>query len=595
MNWIPIVYFFTMWDKTHFTDGIELLYSSVLLQMPGHLYMHKRDTSSIFCRDHEIDFYLHLENYSSVKTELSITLSALNKTCGLLQQDFECKQLINNLWIESEGLEKTTKTIQNIYTNAECKHRAKRFAQLAKAAQFNLYQFIPTNSEHKLSELRFVLEKLLKETKNLSDWEKEAPFDQEDIGLFRHMERISITLQKNTLTNQYMADILCDQSQNALLQMITVEVLLNKIKSINRQALRDSCRIPKTIDIIDLIRLLELAEMQATLVADTFTVNLKIPSIHIIQYNLYQVISLPFAYNNKSFVIKPIYPYYLVSENTIGGATFMYPMKFEDMNSCINSTFGRICHPSLLLELTHKIYDHQREDLPDVEKCANKAPEEIFKMPNYCETFEVPHSNRIIKITNSTHYVYIIESTTMSVRCPKKDQNITIDESILIGIHLDCRLKLAHNTIPEGDDIFMKKENFLYHQKQNKTSLKQNEDERNEQIEQKENGLEIWHITLTVCFSFLFLVTWIIVGYNNRRFLEQIRRFATSWQPHSQAQSAIEFDCSFSFDEPVLPPKKRRLRRRFMNLISEKPEYDIPRENATSTSLECEFIDSTAV
>lgn len=282
-----------------------------------------------------------------------------------------------------------------------------------------------------------------------------------------------------------------------------------------------------------------------------------------------------------------IFPCYLVSENTIAGTTFLYTMSFEDMDECEDSTFGRICRPTSLLELTHKIYDHQREDLPDVEKCTNKSPEEIFRMPNYCETFDVPHNNRILKITNNTHYIYIVNPTVMSVMCPKRDENITISESILIGVRADCQLRLEHGIIPERDDIFMKKENFLYHKKENKTI--------SNITEQHENGLEVWHITLTMCFSFLFLVTWIIVGYNNRRFIEQIRRFATNWQTTPRGQTAINFDCSFNFDKPALPPKKRKLTRRIANLMGEKPEYEIPREIATTNSLEREFIELTEV
>lgn len=318
-----------------------MIHNHAPLQIPGHLYMHKRDTCSVFCRNYEMDFYTPLENYFTVKEELLVTLGTLNKTCIKLRQTEECQQKLNNLWVDADDLERITRIIQTYYTNSQCVHRVRRSQK-----PLILYYLMPNDHENNLMELKSLLGKILKAIKFINDQKSEMYFDGETIELFHMLEQVAQILQKNAIINQYMIDILCNRSYNALLKLITIDSMKEKITSINKQASSDACRVPEIIDIIDLIRLLEISEMQTMMVADIFTVNLKIPSIHNIKYSLYQVISLPFTYKNRSYGIRPMFPYYLVSENAIAGTTLIYTMRFEDMKECINSTFGRICRPN---------------------------------------------------------------------------------------------------------------------------------------------------------------------------------------------------------------------------------------------------------
>lgn len=81
MGWNKIIYLLLVLITQYPLYGIELLQNHLLLHKQGHLYMHKRNTCTVFCHHYEMDFYQPLENYFSIETEFLITLEAINKTC----------------------------------------------------------------------------------------------------------------------------------------------------------------------------------------------------------------------------------------------------------------------------------------------------------------------------------------------------------------------------------------------------------------------------------------------------------------------------------------------------------------------------------
>lgn len=477
-------------------------------------------------------------------------------------------QLTENLELQNENLQETAKVVKQYYMETPCTNQTKKRINPSSAS----YYFMPNNLNYQYSEMKKILEALLRKTKDLNTYTPRSLMDESDIGLFFLMERISLFLQRNTLTNQLIANILCEQDYNAFLQMATGDMLRDKITLANQNAIENDCQIPMIIDEIDLLKLLEISEIQADLLADTFTVNLKIPSIYQRKYNLYQVISLPFLYQNNTYALKPNYPYYLISESAHDGITFLYTMRLEDIDNCTQWSTHLICRPETPLKLTHRTFNGQREEIPSVERCANKSPEEVFKASDFCEIFDIPNENKIIKITKSTHYIYIIRPTVMTIKCPNKSENLTLNESRLIALRSGCELVLFPNVIPIQDEIFMERENLIYFRRDqaNVTTSK------NSTIESK-----IWHVMLTLCFLILFIMTWVGVGYNNRQFLKQIRRFTTNWQNNTPNNSVLDFNCSFSFCKPALPIKKRK-RSRSHDQTSEKPLYDVPRKSTTS-------------
>lgn len=137
--------------------GIELIHTHTALQMPGHLYMHRRDKCSVFCRNYEIDFYLKLENYFNIKTEFEITLNILNKTCHSIQQEEQCMTILGELQSRGEELEEITESIQDYYTNTHCTSRLKRSIE-----EPILSQIISDDQNKQLSELKIIFERLLK-------------------------------------------------------------------------------------------------------------------------------------------------------------------------------------------------------------------------------------------------------------------------------------------------------------------------------------------------------------------------------------------------------------------------------------------------
>lgn len=206
----------------------------------------------------------------------------------------------------------------------------------------------------------------------------------------------------------------------------------------------------------------------------------------------------------------------------------------------------------------------------------NKAPEEIFQMQDYCETLNVSHANRIIQITNHTFFIYILFPTTMNVICPENEHNITITKSKLIETRTDCKMRLFPNITPETGDILMKKENFRdYTEKIEKSG---------ENVGLNQDKTSIWQIVSTICIFFLFMATWIMIKYHNRQFLRQLNQFMS--KPTKTYQNPLDFNCSFTFSKPSLPPKRRALFKSKSDTIRETPDYDWPKENTQNRSEE---------
>lgn len=547
--------------------GIELLHNHAMLQMPGHLYMHKRETCSIACQNYDMTFYVTLNTHLDIEPDIDLILDLLNRTCTNVPQDEECYQLRENLLIEQNGLEIVTENMERMHSDLECRGRSKRSAQA-----FEPYFPFQYRKTYQFSEEKIIIAMILNGIKTIGESTTETSFKEKNEELFRLLEKITKLLKKAKEFNQHLVDILCDENLEALLNVITVDAMQNRIETINKYATADSCNVPKAKNTLDLVQLLELSNIHTTFVDNTLSIDMKIPTIQTNIYGLFQVISLPFSYKNQSYVVMPASPFYLISENIVAGTTFMYTMTSEETNECNNTTFGCICQPKTSLQVT-KAFDKQTENLPEIEECTNKTPEEIFKKRNECEIFYMPHANRILQITSNIYFSYIMSPTTMSIICPKHSENITMKESKMITVHPECSLKLAPNVQPESDEIFMKKENFA--QLHNKTIYS------TKSIEEKEHDLGITYATLTICFSILLIATWIIVGYNNRRFLEQLSRFATNWQTNRGAHTALDFDCSFTFVEPPALPKRTSNKQRF---IETEVEYDEPRHTIASTS-----------
>lgn len=551
-------------------SGIELLHNHAFLQSPGHLYMHRRETCYVLCRYYDINFYVPIDNYRSIETELVITLKAANSTCSKIKQEKECIELMKNLWSESGDLEAVSKRVHRYYDHKTCSKRDKRDA----LTQYHMYYSTTTDSEHSLSLLKYTLERLLLTTKPFLDQTPETPIDEQVLNLFHLLENISLALQHNIMLNRFIIDIVCEEDKNAFLAMITPRILTEKIIRLNKTAVSESCKLPELDDIANVKQFLEMAHMSFDMIADIFSVNLKLPSIHKPKYHLYQVISLPFAVHNFSYVIKPSHPYYLISEIPMGRETFIYPIQTENMKECQNAFFGKFCQPTTPLHLTSVLYENQREILPEIEKCAYKHINEISAETSKCEIFSIPHRNKIIKITNNTHFLYIIHPTTAVVRCPYGSEKLAISESSLTGIKDGCTLKLLPDIVPEEDTIFMQNENFVYNKNETNIFLNTKKPEESNFL-----GLQIWHVALMLSFLLLFIVTWILVAYNNHQFLKHIRRFVTNWQNQPRNNQPINFDCEFSFLKPATPPHKKHSIVR-LNHKKEKSHYDTPRNNS---------------
>lgn len=547
-------------------DGIESIHNHIVLQPPGHFYMIKQNTCHVFCRNYEINFDIRIDQYDDCADEIRNSLGTMEGICSKLPHTEECEGFLNDLWREKDRFQVASKEI----TTRNCKTRFKRTFDTKYQPK---YMYSKQNFEApRCASLNATFSQLDDEIRLLTNWTGKNGTEENTDSLLATMGRSLYYLRNYRQRSEYLSEVLCERSYIALLEIITTNKLAQEIRLRNQQALKGSCQIPATSDSAELGKLLEIASIQTSLTGQTLSLNIKLPSIYSFKYNLYRVKSLPFDYKDRSYTVKPTYAFYLISESRIAGSTLLYPLQNNDTENCIETYFGCICQTELPVDATHRKISQFREKVPENEQCLSKTAADLFNTQNTCELYAIEHENRIIQVSNNTFYLHIIQPTILAVICPYHDENITISKSKMIRVHEECSLQLAPGVLPENDETV---NIFSEMHKINKTRW------ANEMSEKSKS----WQMTLTViaCFSLLFLATWIVFGYTNRVFLEKIRQCISLLQSNPRPEPILDFDCSFTFSTPPLPPKKKRSQTIPKDL---KVHYDVPRNCVRSTSVD---------
>lgn len=107
-------------------SATETLRNHVPLQMSGISYMHQKESSNVFCKNYNMDFYLPIEDFKAVKSDFVITISEFAKVCDKLKQVEQCNHWKNLLWEQDLQLIETIKDLNHYITEAKCRNRENR-------------------------------------------------------------------------------------------------------------------------------------------------------------------------------------------------------------------------------------------------------------------------------------------------------------------------------------------------------------------------------------------------------------------------------------------------------------------------------------
>lgn len=505
-----------------------------------------------------------------------MSMRALFKSCQKLEQSISCKQFVKEVVELNKILEDKYKLLGSVKTPMYLERRKRDKTK----TNYNFGQELIIDPLYNYKEMRTNLEILRKRVDVVEKFENNQTIHDEQAGFNVILNYVVLTLQKYTRLTDLAIEIITRKSINALIEVVTTEILTVKLESFEEQAQKESCFVPKLQgnERFDIINVLKASKIQAQTVGEDFIMNIKLPTFYTHKFKLFQVISLPFAYNNYSYVAAPTSQYYLISDNSIASKRFICPLSAEEKLRCHKIASRLVCYPHQPLQLTLRVDIKKRHLLPKIELCSDKTPKELLNATSACIVYQIPHKNKVITLTDDLFYLHIVEETNGTINCLDKTEYFTATESQMRTTERGCSLNLDNNILPERHSIYSK--GMIKSNLSPITHITFSSEKTIHQPNSISINTEILLVIFICATIFLMTITWIILAYCNHRLNSVIFKISKnlSKQDNSKQVSdypAVEFDCTFNFNAPSLPPKRGSKKHCKMT----PTDYDIPKFN----------------
>lgn len=528
------------------------IYENVPLRNPGKLYLKEIYQANVFCKEEELNLYYKLEDYLDIKSRMEIGIDSANKTCHMLVQSESCYKIVHRIASYDRELTQISSVVRKLSqsnNNYELMlNEIKSFDQIDPKLGYS-HSPIILNLLNLIKRINYV--KMIFNQKSLDD---------DYIGMINGLKYISTALNTQLLTYRYVLHIIQEKTYYDVTSLVSIEFLKNKFDRIDERIAGEGCTLPKlTNSIMDVLRLLEIVKYDAYLTKNHFVLYMKLPTVYLNKYMIYQTISLPFTYKNGSFVIPPKNPFYLVSIETDNPKTSVFPLSQLEKNNCHDSSYGRICSPSKPMETMNRVYTQNQESLPQVELCSDSTEFVPFFSQNNCNKLAIIHKNKLIKLASNTYYAYIVNASQIKVYCDHYNETDIFHESKIFGIQKNCTVKLDENVSPEDNELYMSKIN----------SQKGNSE--NENLSDDNFSRKIMNLISLKMPIILMISSWLLLAFLIFTLLKKVSTMRPC-ENHVNYNRApkIDFVCSFKFDKPELPPRNYN-----MNNLP----YDSPRSN----------------
>lgn len=165
---------------------------------------------------------------------------------------------------------------------------------------------------------------------------------QIDYTNFNSLTTLVILKIKKQLTFlKLILDVTLNPNNNALTDLISLEVLKAEFEIIEKTAQKEHCHIPINLRLIEIAKYLRICKTKTELAGKTLYITLKIPTFYTANYELIKPIPIPFTRVKTSYTITPNSPYYINYMEEDSNSTFSIPLSVEDKLNCttINVTW----------------------------------------------------------------------------------------------------------------------------------------------------------------------------------------------------------------------------------------------------------------
>lgn len=527
------------------------------------LYLKNIQEAQTFCRFREICFNIELENYRRLKMEMLTLVATLRETCRRFKFKISCYYMANNIENLSQTFEDKTKMLQSLRQDGDRQVRPKRHTEDISIFQKISEAAVETRLSHKniLNIITILKSISLANPKYIREYEE----------IHQDIFNMVSELRKYIHSNELVLQIMLQKNHQSLVELISSDALIKLFHKINAISASESCQLLEVENAMDLIKVLEASNIETNMIGNNFILSIKLATIRTQKYTLFRVIPLPFTYNNASFTLKPTAPYYLIGDNPYLNKTFIFALTTEEKLKC-KMAKTLMCFPNQSMRIIDGIQTNENQILQKMEICTTEMIAELFLPTSYCTIMALPFQNKIISLTEETYYVYIAQHNNATVRCGNVTHAFSFSASRFIHLQAACSLIFENEIKLESRGFYV---NTIFNTLNGNlsTNFRENGTSMDSLNDKNKSGQNYFLLSISI-ICLIILITIIILNiiqftYCNPKTKKTItfllnRLFEINVKPSSPR---FDFNCSFTFERPLLPMKKHK----------SEPDYDVPR------------------
>lgn len=382
-----------------FSIGGSPPFETIKINNKSNFHIEKIPNFQIHCSYEPIKFFLVLENYVHIKTELIIALDTLETECHKKEYISQCEEEVNEIFSLNSEINNKIHTIQAFRSLNQNKKRKKRNS-IDKDTN-NWFGLTGVDTQHNTQKLKDTIETLLLCMHSLSSNETNKTDNLEALLLITHD-----ILIKHLEFYDRVIKIYQYEDSNALLTMIPLNTIYSELLHIDLLANKKSCSLPKMLNSIDIIDLLGISTFETELVDDIITIQINVPTVYDQQTKLYKIHSLPFESSNESYIVIPSSPFYVTMNDTGNNVTLIYALSSKDVSSCSNVSLGVFCYIENPTPYIGSLNFIDLDILNKFEKCHNKTLNELKANQNNCSIYKTTRKSEIVELATNIFYIH---------------------------------------------------------------------------------------------------------------------------------------------------------------------------------------------
>lgn len=408
-------------------------FSIAVLKWFEPIHVRQAGPVRLSCRNQIIQYDIEMKEMTSLNKKLAVTMQTLDNICDSIQFNHICTFTIDEIKFLSNALINKSRYVKAM--NAP----SRKYRLIDEIG--NIIQKTITLADNSYGELRHSLDELQSLINHIGKSQNKI-LEHLDYVNFNSLAQITILNLKN-FSQMYdsIMDIFFNGNYKRLVDLIPIENLRADLRSIQKLALNESCEIPVSITSIDLAQLLSIFTIDAIKTGNIFSIKIKISTAYEKIFELVEAISIPFLYQNRSYLMQPVYGNYLMYTNETHDAIDLIPFTLEDKLNCKKLAESLLCNPQET-PIIMKPYMLSRYFIPNPEFCGNSEKlSEITSRPQLCNVKLTLHTNHIIRLSDTKYYIYVVTPANISIQCIQENFVEVIKQpSFIMDINSNCSI-----------------------------------------------------------------------------------------------------------------------------------------------------------